>query len=112
MEKNLAAVENQLSSSHQRPKPEPAPNRASAVRKEKTKGEHNLNLFISYELKCRLQALAEKYELSASDIVRQVLKAGLPVFESLSTAQEELISGYIDLLRKNRSMAELKKSQG
>jgi len=68
-----------------------------------------LNVYVSYELKCRLQALAEKFELSFSDIVRQVLKAGLPVFESLSTAQEELIFGYIELLRKSRSMGELKK---
>jgi hypothetical protein len=69
---------------------------------------HYLNVQVSYETKCRVAALAEKFGLAATDIVRQVLKVGLPVFETLSAAQEELLSGYIQLLRKSRGMNELK----
>ncbi|MGH8005314.1 MAG: hypothetical protein ACRECJ_11390 [Limisphaerales bacterium] len=60
-------------------------------------------------MKCRLAALSEKYGLSLADAVRQLIKAGIPVFESLSASQEELISGFVQLLRKSRSMGELKK---
>ncbi|MCI0595950.1 MAG: hypothetical protein L0Z48_05335 [candidate division Zixibacteria bacterium] len=53
--------------------------------------------------------IAEKYGLSLADIVRQVIKAGIPVFESLTASQEELIAGFVQLLRKSRNMGELKK---
>lgn len=76
---------------------------------EKLRGEHSLNVHVSYELKCRLAALSEKYGLALADVARQVLKAGLPVFEALSASQEELLSGMVQLLRKNRMMGELKK---
>jgi hypothetical protein len=66
-------------------------------------------VYVSYELKGHLTTLAEKYDLSLADIVRQVIKAGIPVFESLTASQEELISGFVQLLRKSRSMGELKK---
>ncbi len=109
MEKNFAPVERKVSNSHQQPELAASSIGTSAARREKGGADCGLNVYVSYGLKCRLQALAEKFELSFSDIVRQVLKAGLPVFESLSTAQEELIFGYIELLRKSRSMGQLKK---
>ncbi len=68
-----------------------------------------MNVYISYELKNQLVNLAEKFGLSLADIVRQAIKAGVPVFESLTASQEELISGFVQLLRKSRSMRELKK---
>ena len=109
MEKNFASIERKAPNPHQQPELAAASVGTYAARKERAGADCGLNVYISYELKCRLVALAEKFELSFSDIVRQVLKAGLPVFESLSAAQEELISGYIELLRKGRSMGELKK---
>jgi predicted DNA-binding protein len=66
-------------------------------------------VYVSYELKERLWALSEKYGLSLADIIRQALKAGIPVFESLTASQDELIDGYVQLLRENRIMGELKK---
>src|SRR5262245_45758791 len=104
MEKNFAETENQLRCSYQHAESGPALERARAQHKEKARGEHNLNVFVSYELKNRLTNLAEKYELSLSNVVRQVIKAGLPVFESLSTSQEELLSNCVQLLRQSRSM--------
>ncbi|HXF48273.1 MAG TPA: hypothetical protein VNL73_02460 [Verrucomicrobiae bacterium] len=53
--------------------------------------------------------MAEKHGLSTADLVRQLLKAGLPVFESLDAAQKELFDSYVQLLRKHRIMGELKK---
>src|SRR5262245_4629655 len=109
MEKNIAATTKPVSDSHQSPEPEPPLEGTPTPHKEKVRGEHSLNVHLSYELKSRLTALAEKYELSLSDVVRQVIKCGFPVFESLSASQEELLSGFVQLLRKSRSMGELKR---
>jgi len=109
MEKNLAEVEKRVSDAHQRPELGPPSGPAPKTGKEKARGEHCLNVYVSYELKCRLTALAEKYDLSLADVIRQVIKAGIPVFESLTASQEELLSGFVQLLRKGRSMGELKK---
>lgn len=118
MEKGFGEVENRVSDAHQRPESRPASEQASIeapersrgeTRKERVRGEHCLNVYVSYELKSRLSGLAEKYGLSLADVVRQLIKAGIPVFESLSVSQEELISGFVQLLRKSRSMGELKK---
>ncbi len=108
MEKDFAGTENRVPDQSRRPHAENAseiPSRGA----RKTGDGHYLNVQISYETKCRIVALSEKFGLSATDIVRQVLKAGLPVFETLSAAQEQLLSGYIELLRKSRGMGELKK---
>jgi predicted DNA-binding protein len=83
--------------------------RTSAPRLKKARGEHCLNVYVSYGLKERLAALSEKHGLSLADIIRQALKAGIPVFESLTASQDELIDGYVQLLRENRIMGELKK---
>lgn len=66
-------------------------------------------MYVSYEFKRRLLALSETYRLSLADILRLVIKAGIPVFESLAASQEELLSGFVQLLRKSRAMGELKK---
>lgn len=109
MEKNFTEAENRVSDTNRHPELEPAFEGTSAPRKEKIRGEHCLNVYVSYELKNRLVGLAEKYGLSLADIVRQLIKAGIPVFESLSSSQEELLSGAIRLLRKSRKLGELKK---
>ncbi len=109
MEKNFTEVENRVSDSNRRPELEPALEGASAPRREKIRGDHCLNVHVSYELKTQLVDIAEKYGLSLADIVRQVIKAGIPVFESLTASQEELIAGFVQLLRKSRNMGELKK---
>src|SRR5574339_244411 len=109
MEKNFTEVENRVSDSNRCSELEPAFKRTSALQKGKSRGEHCLNVYLSYELKNRLLELAEKYGLALADIARQVIKAGIPVFESLTSSQEELINGYVQLLRKDRKLGELKK---
>jgi predicted DNA-binding protein len=74
----------------------------------KTRGEHCLNIFVSYELKSRLQALGDKYDRTTSDIVRAVLKVGIPMMEGLSEAEEVMVKEYIQLFRRLRQVKSLK----
>jgi predicted DNA-binding protein len=67
-----------------------------------------LNIFVSYELKGRLKALAEKYDRTTSDIVRAVLRIGIPMMEGLSQAEEIMVREYIQLFRKLRQVKSLK----
>lgn len=74
----------------------------------KVRGEHCLNIFVSYELKSRLKVLAEKYDRTTSDIVRAVLRIGIPMMEGLSQAEEIMVREYIQLFRKLRQVKSLK----
>jgi len=74
----------------------------------KTRGEHCLNVFISYELKSQLKQLAERYDRTVADIVRAVLKIGIPMMEGLSQAEETMVKEYIQLFRKLRKVRALK----
>ncbi|MFH1701087.1 MAG: hypothetical protein ABIE07_10925 [Candidatus Zixiibacteriota bacterium] len=75
---------------------------------KKLRGEHCLNVFVSYELKSRLSNLAEKYDRTAADMVRAVLKIGIPMMEGISEAEEIMMKEYIDLFRKLRQVRQLK----
>ncbi len=72
------------------------------------RGEHCLNVFVSYELKDRLKQLARKYDRTTSDMVRAVLRIGIPMMEGLSQAEEIMVREYIDLFRKLRRVRSLK----
>jgi predicted DNA-binding protein len=74
----------------------------------KTRGEHCLNIFISYELKQQLKALADKYDRTISDIVRAVIRVGIPMMDGLSQAEEIMVREYISLFRKLRQVKSLK----
>ena len=74
----------------------------------RVRGEHCLSIFVSYELKNRLKALAEKYDRTTSDIVRAVLRIGIPMMEGLSQAEEIMVKEYIQLFRKLRQVKSLK----
>ncbi|UCD63883.1 MAG: hypothetical protein JSW34_00200 [Candidatus Zixiibacteriota bacterium] len=75
---------------------------------KKTRGDHCLNIFVSYELKQRLRQLAEKYDRTTSDIVRAVLRIGIPMMEGLSQAEEIMVREYIELFRRLRRVKSLK----
>ncbi len=75
---------------------------------KKLRGEHCLNVFISYELKERLNFLARKYDRTTADIVRAVLKVGIPMMEGISEAEETMVKEYMQLFRKLRQVRELK----
>jgi len=75
---------------------------------KKVRGEHCLNIFVSYELKEKLKTLAKKYDRTTSDMVRAVLKIGIPMMEGLSEAEEIMVKEYISLFRKLRQVKSLK----
>lgn len=72
------------------------------------RGEHSLNVFVSYELKERVKELAEKYDRTVSDMVRAILRIGIPMMEGLSRAEEIMVREYIQLFRKLRQVRILK----
>lgn len=78
------------------------------LNEKKVRGEHCLNIFVSYELKKQLKELAEKYDRTTSDIVRAVLRIGIPMMEGLSQAEEVMVKEYIQLFRKLRRVKSLK----
>lgn len=75
---------------------------------KKLRGEHCLNIFVSYELKNSLIQLAKKYDRTTADIVRAVLKIGIPMMEGISEAEEIIINEYMQLFRKLRQVKHLK----
>lgn len=75
---------------------------------KKLRGEHCLNIFISYELKKRINELAGKYDRTMADIVRMLMRIGIPIMEGLSKAEEEMMKDYIQLFRKMRKVREVK----
>ena len=72
------------------------------------RGEHCLNIAVSYELKARLKALAEKYDRTTADMVRAVIRIGIPMMEGLSQAEELMVKEYVELFRKLRQVKALK----
>jgi len=73
-----------------------------------TRGDHCLNVFISHELKSRLKELADRYDRTTADIVRAVLRIGIPMMEGLSQAEEIMVREYVQLFRKLRQVKSLK----
>jgi len=74
----------------------------------KTRGEHCLNIFVSYELKSKLQELSRRYDRTMADMVRAILRIGIPMMEGLSTAEEIMVREYVQLFRKLRQVKTLK----
>jgi len=74
----------------------------------KLRGEHCINIFISYELKKRINGLAKKYDRTMADIVRMLMRVGIPILEGLSQAEEEMMKDYIQIFRKMRKVREIK----
>lgn len=55
------------------------------------KGDHVINLRISWDLKSRLQHLAEREHRSLSDICRVLILTGLPILEGLDRAHARAV---------------------
>lgn len=75
---------------------------------KKLRGEHCLNVFVSFELKSKLIDLAKKYDRTTADVVRAILKIGIPIMEGISQAEETLVKEYMELFRKMRQVHRLK----
>jgi predicted DNA-binding protein len=74
----------------------------------KLKGEHCLNIFVSYQLKERIMRLAEKYDRTMADMVRTLIKLGIPVMEGLTEAEEKILKNSITQARKMRKIRQMK----
>ncbi len=72
------------------------------------RGEHCINVFVSFELKEQLKNLAQRYDRTLADMVRSVLIIGIPVMEGISEAEEKMVREYVRLFRKFRKMKEIK----
>lgn len=78
----------------------------------KLKGEHCINIFISYELKDKISQMAKRYERTVADVTRTLIKIGIPMLESLTEAEERMLLDYIQVLRRWRKVRELKENEG
>lgn len=74
----------------------------STVSESGNSHEHTLVVRITYELKNRLDQLALDLDRNNSDIVRMVLRLGIPLLESLSEAEREVVREYTDIFRRLR----------
>ncbi len=74
----------------------------------KSKGDHCLNLYVSWELKERIRELAKRFDRPIADIARSVLKVGIPLFEGLTEAEETVIRENVQMLRRLRKVKSLK----
>ncbi|NIM99016.1 MAG: hypothetical protein GTO24_13315 [candidate division Zixibacteria bacterium] len=72
------------------------------------RGEHCLNVFVSYQLKQRIMRLAEKYDRTMADMVRTLIKVGIPVMEGLTEAEERMLRDSISLARKLRKVRQMR----
>ena len=74
----------------------------------RVRGDHCINVFVSYELKEQLKKLADKYDRTMADMVRAVLRIGIPMMEGLSEAEEVMVREYVQLFRRLRKVKTLK----
>jgi predicted DNA-binding protein len=74
----------------------------------KLRGEHCLNVFVSYQLKQKVMELAKKHDRTMADMVRTLLRVGIPVMESLTAAEERLFRDSIQWARKARKVKQMK----
>ena len=77
-------------------------------KRNSVRGEHCINVFVSFELKEQLKNLAQRYDRTLADMVRSVLIIGIPVMEGISDAEEKMVREYVRLFRKFRKMKEIK----
>lgn len=81
---------------------------ASVNRKGSLRGEHCINIFISSEFKERLKTLAGRYDRTMADMIRAILKIGIPVMEGISESEERMLKEYVRLFRKFRDVKNLR----
>ena len=78
----------------------------------KLRGEHYLNVFVSYQLKARIKRLAKKYDRTVADMMRTLIKIGIPVMEGLTEAEEKILKDSITLARKMKEVTQMKIEEG
>jgi len=81
---------------------------AGAHRNRKPVREHSLNVYVSAELKQQIKDLARRYDRTAADMIRALLRIGIPMMEGLSSAEEVMVREYVQLFRRLREVRSLK----
>ena len=76
--------------------------------KPKKRTHHTLSIFVPYDTKQQLKELAKKYDRSTADMVRAIIKIGIPMMQGLSEAEEIMVTEYIRLFRRLRQVRSLK----
>lgn len=71
-------------------------------------GDHFVTLRISYQTKLQLKRLAERYDRPVADMIRAVLKVGIPMMNGMSKAEEVMVKEYVQLFRRLRQVKALK----
>ncbi len=56
------------------------------------KGDHVINLRLSWELKSRIHRVAENEHRSVSEVCRVLLLTALPIFEGIEQARERALT--------------------
>jgi hypothetical protein len=74
----------------------------------KLRGAHAVNVFVSYQLKQKIIKLAEKHDRTMADMVRILIKVGIPVMEGLTEAEERMLRVSIDWARRARKVRQMK----
>ena len=74
----------------------------------KLRGEHCLHIRMSYQLKEKIIRLAEKYDHTIADMVRTLIKVGIPLMEGLTEAEERMLRDSISTARKLRKVRQMK----
>jgi predicted DNA-binding protein len=74
----------------------------------KLRGQHCLNIFVSYQLKERIMKLAGKYDRTMADMVRTLIRVGIPVLEGLNEAEERMLKDSVSLAKRMRKIKQMK----
>lgn len=67
---------------------------------------HALNLFIEYDLKKSIQEAAEACDCSLSDLVRFLLRIGLPIVRGIRESRELLLTEQVQMFRDRNGLQE------
>ncbi len=75
----------------------------------KPRRDHCVHLFVSYQLKKRIIKLAEKYDRTMADMVRTLIRVGIPVMEGLTEAEDRILKDSIQTAaRKFKKVRQMK----
>lgn len=77
----------------------------------KARNDRALNVFISWELKRRLQDLAQACDRTVADVVRAVLKIGIPILDGVTKTEKVIIEDQIEYFRRRTSAADVEPDQ-
>jgi len=75
------------------------------------RGKHNINLFVSGELKSRITRLAQQHHRTVSDTTRQVILIGLRLFEGFTEAEAAAFEEMVRLTRSGRRLRLLRAAE-